>query len=87
MLNNKKDYVLITIQHSNLPYVFDFGTEWFEKRIGICFFQDIHFFQKQGIKSKIWDVAETKKALLKYLSYRPSQAKPDSEIEELLKRR
>ena len=86
-MKSRKNYMLITIQHSHLPYVFDFSTDWFEKRIDICFFQDVHFFQKKGIKSKIWDVVETKKALLKYLSNRPSQVKPDSEIEELLKRR
>lgn len=87
MTQKKDKYVLEIVKHSNLEYIFDFTADWFEQRIGICFFQNTHFFFRQGVKSKVWDVKRTKEALLEYLSFTQMEAHVDSEVEELLKRR
>lgn len=87
MTRHKDKYTLITVKHPNLEYIFDFNSDWFEQRIGICFFQNTHFFFRQGVKSKVWDIKKTKEALLEYLSSTPMETQVDSEVEELLKRR
>lgn len=86
---NNKNIKLELVQQHNLINVFDLDVDYFKKRIGICFFEGIHYFPQSEAKTKkavLWDVDETKKAL-KSLNQKTKLIPLEPEVAELLKRR